>query len=176
MLDILFWVSVFSGGMMFLLLILSLIGGLDFDLDLDVGGDADMDGGGGLGIFKGLLTFISMGAWVMRILLISQQSTTISLLGGIVVGLVTVYLLSKLLSYLISQQEFNSWEMSDLIGASGKVYLKIPHGGQGMVHVIHNDSVKELKAISREESDIATGGSVEIIDVEEGRLVVTPLD
>ena len=176
MLDILFWVSVFSGGMMFLLLILSLIGGLDFDLDLDIGGgDADMDGGG-LGIFKGILTFVSMGAWVMRILLIGQQSTTVSLLGGIVVGLISVYLLSKLLKYLISQQEFNSWEMSDLIGSSGKVYLKIPHGGQGMVHVIHNDSVKELKAISPDKDDIPTGNSVEIIDVEEGRLVVTHLD
>jgi len=169
MLDVLFWVSVFSGGILFILLLLSVIGGLDFDLDIDVSGDSDVDGG--FGIVKGILTFVSMSAWVVRILIIAEQHIAISITGGIIVGIITVYLLSKLLKFLIGQQEFNHWTMEDTIGKDASVYLKIPVKGQGIVHVIVDDSVKELKAKSYSKKEIATGATVVITDVEDNVVI-----
>ena len=172
MLDILFWVSIFTGGLMFLMLILSLVGGLDFDLDLDMG-DADVETGGGLGIVKGVLTFIAVSTWMIRILLIAKQSLPISILGGIVVGVILVFILGKLLGFLISQQEFNTWSIEDALYNSGKVYLKIPVNGQGIVHVVIKDGIKEINAITKDKVDIPTGTEIEVIDVEGDLVVVT---
>jgi len=157
---------------MFILLLLSLIGGLDFDLDADVGGDTDTEGGG-LGIVKGALTFVSMSAWVMRILLIANQSKAISLFGGIIVGGITVFILSKMLQFLISRQQFNAWNINDALYSTGSVYLKIPANGEGIVKVMINDSMHEIKAISKDNEDIPTGASVYIEEIENNLLVVT---
>lgn len=173
-LGILFWISVFTGGLMFLLLILSLIGGLDFDLDLDIGGDTDTETGGGLGFIKGFLTFISVSTWVIRICLIYEQSSTVSITVGILVGVVIVYLLSKLLGYLMSQTEFNTYSIEDTLDQQGKVYLKIPINGEGIVQIIVNESMKDFKGKSHDNTEIPTGTNVRIVDVENGFVIVKP--
>ena len=169
--NILFWISVFSGGLMLALLLFSLVGGLDMEMDVDA--ETDTDGGGGLGYLKGILTFISMSAWVMRILLIANKSKTVSILGGIIVGSITVFLLSKLLQFLISKQQFNTWKIEDAVHSSGSVYLKIPVNGEGIVKVKINDAMQELKATTNDKEDIPTGASVYIEDIENNKLVVT---
>lgn len=173
-LTILFWISVFTGGIMILLLLLSLIGGMDFDLDLDIGGDSDMDSGGGLGVVKGVLTFISVSTWVVRILLIYEQSTPVSITVGILVGITIVYLLSKLLGFLMSQTEFNTYSIEDTLNKIGKVYLKIPSDGEGIVQVIVNDSMKDFKGKSHDNTEIPTGTSVRVMDVDKGYVIVKP--
>ncbi len=173
-LGILFWVSVFSGGLMIIMLLLSLLGGLDFDLDLDVGGDTDTESGGGLGILKGILTFISVSTWVVRIMLIYEKSSTVSITVGILVGIVVVYLLSKLLGYLMSQTEFNTYNIEDTIHKVGKVYLKIPVDGSGIVQVVVNDGIKDFKGKSNNNQEISTGTSVIVVDVENEYLIVEP--
>ena len=174
LLGILFWLSVISDGLIIVMLLLSLLGGLDLDLDFDLGGDSDTDSGGGLGIVKGVLTFVSVSTWVIRICLIYNQSNTISISVGIVVGLVIVYLLSKLLGFLMRQTEFNTYTIEDTLDKMGKVYLKIPVDGEGIVQVIINDSMKEFKGKSFSNVEIPTGTSVRIVDVEENYVFVKP--
>ena len=174
-LDILFWVSVFTGGLMFVMLLLSVIGGLDFDLDLDVGGDTETEGGGGLGVLKSILTFVSVSSWVMRIMLIYEQSSTVSITVGVVVGVVIVYLLSKLLVFLMSQTEFNSYDIEDSIERTGKVYLKLPVDGHGIVQVVINDGVKDFKGKSYNNKEIPTGTEVIIVDVLDNYVIVEPI-
>jgi membrane protein implicated in regulation of membrane protease activity len=173
-LGILFWVSVFSGGLMIVMLLLSLLGGLDFDLDLDLGGDSDTDGGGGLGLVKGILTFVSVSTWVIRICLIYNQSNTVSITLGVVVGIVIVYLLSKLLDFLIKQTEFNTYTIEDTLDKMGKVYLKIPIDGEGIVQVVVNESMKEFKGKSLNNDEIPTGTSVLVVDVDDNYVIVKP--
>ena len=173
-LDILFWISVFTGGLMFVMLLLSVIGGLDFDLDVDLGGDTDTESSGGLGIFKSVLTFVSVSTWVVRIMLIYEQSSTISITVGVLVGVVIVYLLSKLLGFLLSQTEFNSYDIEDSIDRTGKVYLKIPVDGHGIVQVVINDGMKDFKGKSSENTEIPTGTSVTVVDVIDDFLIVKP--
>lgn len=175
-LGILFWVSVFTGGLMILMLLLSILGGLDFDFDLDIGSDVDTEGGGGLGILKGILSFVSVSTWVIRILLISQKSTPFSISIGIIVGLVFVYLLSKLLGFLMKQTEFNTYYIEDTINKQGKVYLKVPVDGQGIVHIIINDGMKDFKCKSSTNEEIPTGSNVLVVDINNDILVVEPIN
>ena len=175
MLDILFWISIFSGGTLLLLFILSFVGGLDLDVDIDLGsGDVDTDAGG-VGWVKGGLIFISIGCWVFRIFLLLEQSTPLSLTAGIVAGLLVAYVLSKLVRFLISQTEDNTWDIEDTIGSEAKVYLKIPTNGNGIVQVNINGAIHDLKAITKDDVEIATGAYVRINDVENGLLVVTKI-
>jgi len=72
MITILTWVSIVAGGILILLMLLSLIGGLDLDLDL---GSPDVDtDAGGIGLIKGILTFTSVSSWVIKVLLVSNKS------------------------------------------------------------------------------------------------------
>ena len=112
MLDILFWISIFSGGLLIVLLGFSLIGGSDVEVEL--GGDSDVDAGG-LGIVKSGLFFFALCSWVFRLLLLYKQPTYISLTGGILVGLIGVYLLSKLFKFLLTQVQDNTWEFEQAI-------------------------------------------------------------
>lgn len=174
MLDILFWISIFTGGSLLILLALSLLGGLD--LDLDIGGDTDLDGdaSGGLGIFKSLLVFISMSTWVVRILVLADRPLPISVTGGIVVGLLSVYLLSKLVRFLIGQTEDNTWEMVDTIGKSGKVYLRVlPDTDSGIVQVKVHGAVHDIRAKSIEGKELPTGSTVYVHGIEGKNLLVS---
>ena len=171
MLDILFWVSIFSGGMLILMLVLSLIGGLDFDFDVD-GSDTSIDDGGGLGILKGGLTFLAVASWVFRTLLVYNQPKPVSLIAGIITGAIAVYLMAKLLKILLRQQEDNSWTIQDTVGSDAKVYLRIPSSeGNGIIQVNVSGSIRDIKAKTRG-NEIPTGSSVKIIDVENEYVIV----
>lgn len=174
MLDILFWISIFSGGLLLLMLLLSLIGGLDFDFDIGGDADVDLDNSAGLGILKGGLTFISIGSWVFRIFLIYNQAKSISLIAGISAGVISVYFLSKLFRILLNQQEDNSWSIDDTLNLEGKVYLKIPgeQKGNGIVQVLLNGTMKELKASTMLKNDIPTGSDVLIVEIMDQQVIV----
>ncbi|NNE27791.1 MAG: hypothetical protein HKN09_13175, partial [Saprospiraceae bacterium] len=69
MITILTWVALIAGSFLILMMLLSVIGGLDLDVDL---GSTDVDtDAGGLGLIKGVLTFISVASWVMKVLLVT---------------------------------------------------------------------------------------------------------
>lgn len=170
MLIYLTYISIIAGGLLILLMLLSLIGGLDLDLDI---GDTDVEtDAGGLGLIKGALTFVSVTSWVMKTIIVTQESVWLAGAIGIIAGLVAVWLLSYFFRFLLQNQQNVNWEMSDAVYQEGKVYLRIPAGGSGIVHVTVKGAVRELKAKTRGERDIPTGDTVLITDTE-GEYVIT---
>ena len=81
MITILSYVALTAGGVLILLLVLSLVSGLDLDLDFDT--DAD-----GLGALKGVLTFLAVGAWVVRLVLLTEANPVLAFLVGAGAGAV----------------------------------------------------------------------------------------
>ena len=73
MITTLTWVSIITGGILILLMLISLISGLDLDMDLDLEmGSTDIEtDAGGIGVIKGLLVFVSVTSWVIKIFLAS---------------------------------------------------------------------------------------------------------
>ncbi len=167
------YISLFAGGILVLLLFLSILGGLD--LDVDVGADVDTETGGGLGVIKGILTFLSVASWVIKVLLVNEQSTWLAVLIGIVAGVLAFMLLSYLLKLLLRNEENVNWSMEDALYQSGDVYLKIPKGGSGLVNVSVKGATREFKAKTRDNIEIKTGARIVVVEVE-GEFVFVELE
>ena len=173
MIEILTWVSIIAGGILILLLLLSLIGGLDFDVDLDIG-STDVDtGAGGLGVFKGLLTFISVTSWVIKILMTSQKHTGIAVGIGLLSGIAALLLLNYLVRAMLRNDSYVNWTMEDALYQQGTVYLKIPaDNGNGIVHVKVKGANRELKAKSFDKVEISTGEPISVMDIDGEYVIV----
>jgi len=172
MIEVFTWISIFSGGLLILLLLLSLLGGLDLDIgDTDVETDA-----GGLGIVKSLLTFLSIGSWVVKLVLAVENNPTYAFGVGIIAGLLAVFLLSQLFKIILKNQSNVNWTREDALFKEAKVYLKIPAGsGTGLIQVNINGATRELKAKSGSKEDIPTGSVVLVEDIENNIAVVSRL-
>lgn len=176
MISILFWISLICGGLLTLLLLLSIIGGMDLDLDFETGsGDAEVDSGG-LGVIKGILTTISVGAWVIRILLVANQGAIVAYGVGITVGVLAFLLLNFIMKTLVNNDENTNWEMSDSLFKEGTVYLKIPTDGEGIVNVNIKGAIREMKARSFDNSEIDTGKNITVMEINGEHAIVRELN
>lgn len=165
MISILTWVSIFAGGALILLFLISLIGGLE--LDVEVGStDVETDAGG-IGLVKGFLTFISIGSWVMKVMLVTSSNPLIALLVGIVSGVVAFFLLNYLFKLLLKNEKNVNWKMEDSLFQTGDVYLRIPaKNGSGIITIDINGAQRELKAKSSNNKEYKTGSKVMVVRVE----------
>ena len=169
MLDILLYVSLICGGILILSMLLSLFAGLDLDMDMDV------DDAGGVGLFKGGLTFISFGSYVVRAVLISSNNPAIAIATGIVVGGVAVFLLSAFFKWLLRNQEEVNYQLSDALYKKGVVYLKIGKSTTGIVRVNIGGVDREMKAATNGGKDIPTGAEI-MVEKVEGNIVYVTTD
>ena len=174
MITVLLYVAAFSGGLLLLLLLVSILGGLDVDLDF---GDTDVDTGG-IGAVKGILAFVGTAAWVVRIALLAEQNPTVAYAAGIVAGIVVVWLLQGLFRWLLNNQVNTNWAPAQALHREAKVYLRIPAGadGTGLIRVNVNGADRELKARTDYAIDIPTGARVLVESLEDDLAVVIPFD
>lgn len=171
MITILTYVALIAGGILVLMMVLSLFAGLDLDLDLDA--DADVDDAG-YGAVKSVLTFLSIGAWTMRLVLLSNMSIWVAVIIGLIAGFIAVWLLAKLFKLLINNDENVNWQMKNAVYQEGKVYLKIPAEGEGIVQVLVNGVNRELKAKSNNNIDLKTGEKIVVMKIEGDYAMVEP--
>jgi len=161
LLDILFWISVFAGGLLVVLMLLSLLGGADLDIDLDTETDADA----GFGIVKSSLTLLSVGSWTAKIIIASGVNLLWAIIGGALAGLLVTLIFIWLFKFFMNQQKEVNWHINSALGQVGKVYLRIPAEGTGIVHVDLGGTNRDIKAISIDNVLIPTGADVKIIEV-----------
>ena len=166
MITVLTWVSIIAGGILVLLLLLSLLGGLDIDVDIETGGGDVDTSAGGIGLMKGSLTFISVSSWVMKVLMVGQQGKTLSIVIGVLAGISAFMLLNYLLKFLMKNEENVNWKMSDALFQKGTTYLKIPSEGEGIVQIQIRGTSRELKAKSKDGIEIKTGEPVIVVDTQ----------
>lgn len=166
MISILTWISIATGGLLILMMLLSLLGSLDLDIDI---GSAEIEGdsGGGIGLIKGFLTFISVSSWVVKILLSLGRHPGMALIVGIISGVLAFALLNYLFRLLLRNEENVNWSLNDALFQKGEVYLKIPADqGSGLVNVDINGATRELRAKSAENKVIKTGEHIVVVGVE----------
>ena len=169
MLELLTTISIISGGLLFLLLLISLIGGLDLDLDLDF--DTEVDSGG-LGVFKSVLTFVAAGAWVTKLMLTTYDNPTLAFVVGAAAGAVGVWILTQLLKFMLKQEAYVNFSTEDALFQQGKVYLTIPEDGQGLVNVEVKGRHREFKARTLDKLELPTGTPVEVVELSSDGTVV----
>ena len=163
MIAVLTYISLICGGLLVLLLLLGIIGGLDLDVDLDVESDASADPG--VGLVKGGLTFLSIGSFTAKLILLSSADPVAAIVAGLAAGAVAVYLLRTVFKLLLRQEENVNFSPQDALFQPGKVYLRIPASGEGLVQVKVKGGMREFKARSTDEQDLPTGSPIQVDDL-----------
>jgi membrane protein implicated in regulation of membrane protease activity len=157
-----------SGGLLVIMLLLSLLSGLDLDIDF---GDGD-DGGG---ILKPTLVFFSIGAYIVRGFLMAESNPILALIAGVISGGIAVFVLSIALKWILTQQENVNWSKKDALYKNGKTYLKIPTDGSGLIHIDINGVTREFKAKTNDNDEIPTGTEIQVEKIDGEVVIVTAI-
>ena len=74
-------------------------------------------------------------------------------------------------------QDNGTLQMSNAIGRTGRVYLRIPANrqGSGQITILIQDQQRELDAVTSADQEIPVGASVRVVDVDQETLIVEPV-
>jgi membrane protein implicated in regulation of membrane protease activity len=143
------------------------------------GGDAHSGGLGDTDVsfqflsLQGLTAFFMMFGLVGMALYAAGQGSVVSIAGGLVAGVFTVWVVSKVFIGFQALQSDGTIRIENAIGKEGSVYLTIPEGEVGKVNVTVQGRLSEFEAVSLNKKKIETGQRVKIVYViGRDRLVV----
>jgi len=180
-LDKIFLVCACVGGLLFLIrLVMQFLGAdadmdADFDADFDVGADAggDSDSSFRAITYQGLVVFFMMfGLEGLCLHIAFEFSPAVSIAGAVGAGLVSVWIIERIMSSIAKLQSSGTLDMKNAVGQEGSVYLGIPPEGTGKVRVTFQNRLRVLDAISQDKEEIKTGQRVLVVDVVNNMLVV----
>ena len=177
-LELLFAASALVGGILFLLwFALMMIGGVAADI---FEGLLGMEGVGDLGAdasfkaltFQGLMAFLMFFGLAGLYTLKATDTSTLAIGIGGAAGFASMYGTGKLFQLFITLQSDGTVAISESIGATGSVYLRIPHNGAGQVQVNFGGSMRTMNAKSHDDAEIGSGEFIEVVDTMGEILVV----
>jgi hypothetical protein len=181
--EIIYWASTIIGGTLFILRVIMLFIGGDTgdtpsDAGFDTGGEAiagdhvDADISFKLLSIQGLTSFFMMFGLVGLALLRAGQPVFLTVLGGMLAGLVTVGISGLIFTQMKRLQSEGTINIQNTIGTEGSVYLTIPKNGTGQVQIIAQGSLKIFNAVSKNKTMIATGEPIHVVDVAGGNTLI----
>lgn len=154
--------------------------GDSFDADADMDGDVDSDFSWfGLGLpfnlftIRGIISFIMLFGFSGVAFSKLDLSFIVVFLLAFLCGFIMMTIVALIYYMAMKLGESGNVTIKDSIGKQCEVYLKIPSNntGIGKVHIVLNDSLKELDAITLGE-EIKSGNLVEVTDIINDKLVV----
>ena len=177
--EIIYWASTIVGGTLFILrVIMMFIGGgaSDEALDsaLDSGGDQHVEADISFKLMsvQGLTSFFMMFGLVGLALLKAGLPVFVTVLGGMLAGIVTVAITGLVFTQMKRLQTEGNINIQNTIGTEGNVYLTIPKNGTGQVQIIAQGSLKIFDAVSSSKNMIATGEKVHVVGVASGNTLI----
>ena len=168
-----FWTIACCASLVFIIQTIMTFIGLGTDADVDAGpmdGSVDSieDGAlSGVFSFRNLVNFLLGYGWAGVLLHDSIEKGWLLQLIAIAVGLVFVLAFVFMFRQVMKLSHDGSFRMQEAVGLKADVYLRIPaaRSGRGKVQVSVKGSVHEIDAMTDNETEIATGGQVQIVDV-----------
>ena len=168
-----FWTIACCASLVFIIQTVMTFVGLGTDTDVDAGpmdGSVDsMEDGALSGVFsfRNLVNFLLGYGWAGVLLHDSIEKGWLLQLSAIAVGLVFVLAFVFMFRQVMKLSHDGSFKMQEAVGLKADVYLRIPaaRSGRGKVQVSVKGSVHEIDAMTDNETEIATGGQVQIVDV-----------
>ncbi|MDR0966081.1 MAG: hypothetical protein LBM75_06215 [Myxococcales bacterium] len=151
--------------------------GDDADVGVDAS-DAELPDDG-LRIFsvRGLVGFLTVGAWAGLACLGNGLSPFIAIAAALLLGFLAMYLLAKMVHAVLKLQESGNVKMTNAIGGMGKVYLSIPEDqkGTGKISILVQDQLREYDAVTLGKA-LPTGTVVRVIGMETGGVLIVDRD
>ena len=179
--EIFFLICAIVGGCFVIIKFIMQFIGMDHDVhtDMDMGGHdfdghhSDSDVGFKLLSLHGITSFLMMFGLVgLALYRQSQMGIFISMIGAVVAGLLSVWVIGKLFMFITSLKSSGTIPIDKTVGSQGKVYLTIPENGTGRVLVSVNNSLREYDAYSNDKKGIKTGTPIRVVWVDGNVLVV----
>lgn len=161
-------------------------GGVDLDGDgvpdsVDADGDSIPDGaeGGlfaGLKLFtlRGVVAFLAVCGWGGLWLLRMGMHPIPAVFLGIAMGFWAMLLMALFLRVALKLQHDGTMDFRNALGKAGSVYLTIPanRAGTGKVHIVVQDQLQELDAVTDETGPLPTGTEVVVVGLSGGNTLV----
>lgn len=154
----------------------------DTDADADADGDGDADAGGDSGLFaglklftlRGIVAFLAVCGWGGLWLLRMGMHPIFAVFLAIAMGFWAMLLMALFLRVALKLQDDGTLDFRNALGAAGTVYLTIPAArtGEGKVHVIVQDQLRELEAVTDDSSPIPTGTEIVVVGLSGGNTLV----
>jgi len=174
------------GGILFVIRMMMMVftGGGDIHADIDMtGGDVELTGGDAghpdsdssfkLLSFQGLTAFFMMFGLVgLALLNQSKVGEGWAVLGALIAGLITVWVVSKIFSVMKRFQSSGTIDNTKAIGEEGTVYLNIPAEGTGKVQVVVQNHLRIFDAVSDLKEEIKTGERIMVTRVVSSNVMV----
>jgi len=121
---------------------------------------------------QGLTAFFMMFGLVGLALYKANLFVPLTVVGAVVVGLFTVWVISVLFSQMTRLQSDGTIDIGNAVGQAGSVYLSIPAKGSGQVQVTVQGSLKILDAVSADGKKISTGVKVRVKGVSDSTTLI----
>lgn len=154
----------------------------DIDADTDADGDGDADVGDHPGLFaglklftlRGIVAFFAVCGWGGLWLLRMGMHPIFAVFLAIAMGFWAMLLMALFLRVALKLQDDGTLDFRNALGTAGTVYLTIParRTGEGKVHVVVQDQLRELEAVTDDEAPIPTGTEIVVVGLSGGNTLV----
>lgn len=161
--------------------ILSISGGDVDHASGDADGSVEHDDGMDYQFFtiKNMIAFFTMFGWVGIASHYGGLGKTATVLLAFAAGTIVVVLTVIILKNMSRLRHSGTMEIANAINLTGTTYLFIPanRGGTGKVHITVQGSLRELPAMTDDETEIATGKLIRVKNIiNDSILLVTLAD
>ena len=141
----------------------------DFDGNLDHA-DAPFQ----LFSFRNLINFLLGFSWTGVAFFETIPNKMILVALAFAVGVAFIFIFFLLIMQIMKLTEDNTFNIQNLAGKSGEVYLTIPAqmSGKGKVQISLNGSTHELQAMTHAEISLPSSNMVKVVEISDGILIV----
>ncbi|MFT4601339.1 MAG: hypothetical protein ACI857_001519 [Arenicella sp.] len=171
-----YWIIALVASIVFVVIFIgTIVGGADADME---GVDTDMDADGGIGFqfisIKNVTGFFTIFAWTGIGSIRNGNTATFTILMSIAAGLVMMFIMAWLFSFIAKQAESGTLQIKNAVGQIGEVYITIGanRSSIGKIQIKVQGSLRELEALSDEEEDLKQGNVVKVLEVISGELLL----
>ena len=121
-----------------------------------------------------VIAFLTVFSWSSIVSLHAGGMVWSSMVIGIILGSLAMFLIAKLVQLSAKLQENGTQNLHFALGQSATVYIPIPKSEQGHGKVTFNLQGKftEWEAVTEGDTELSAGTKVRIIDIVDNKLVV----
>ena len=178
LLEQVYWLITVPSTLIFVILLISTIGGADVDAGVETDFDASLSDGDGIPFqflsFKNITGFFVMFGWSGLGLIHAGFAVWLIILLSFVCGFLMMLAMAALFYFMSKLAESGTLEMKNTIGKLGEVYLIIPARGDGMgkVQLTVQGSLRILDAITDETEPIRTSSIIKVVEVIDDQILL----
>ena len=152
------------GGCLFLVVMVLMFIGIEFDFD------ALADGSGHVSL-HGISGFFTLFGLVGLFLDSQGYGVLVSSTGGIGAGGMMFLAVSRIIAAMRKLESSGNITVNQTVGAKGSVYAEIPPGESGAVNIFIDERERRYDAVTDEVGGLKTGDVIEVKEVISGDLL-----